>query len=173
MSDFYQRIEGQVGEKTLPPLDRWSPDLCGDIDICIDAQGRWFHEGSRIERSALVALFGRILRREADGYHYLLTPHEKWRIQVGQHPLRIVAVEQVLDGSLQRILVSANNDLRYEISSKYPVFLCANSEGAFVQLDHGVTAKFNRPAWYRLCEWVQSDADGMYLSSAGEKLRLD
>lgn len=172
MSDFYQRIERQVGSETLPPLDRWSPDLSGDIDIRIDTQGRWFHEGRPIERASLVALFARILRREADEYYYLLTPYEKWRIQVEEHPLRIIAVEQVEDGGSECIVVVANNGVRYAISSKHPVCLCPNDEGAFVQLDHGITAKLERPAWYQLCEWVQSDDQGLYLASAGEMFRL-
>lgn len=172
MSDFYQRIEGQVGAITLPPLDRWCPELSGDIDIRIDAQCRWFHEGGRIERPALVALFARILRREPDGHYYLLTPHEKWRIQVEAHPLRIFALERAVQGGLNCIFATANNDMRYALSSEYPVVLCDKGEGAFVRLDYGLTAKLDRPAWYQLCEWVDTDADGLYLESGGERFRL-
>jgi hypothetical protein len=172
MSDFYQRIEGQLGQKTLPPLDRWSPALSGDIDIRIDAQGRWFHEGSQIERQPLIALFARILRREADGHYYLLTPHEKWRIRVADYPLRALAVDRVLAGGYTRVRITVNNDLSYDICSQYPIILCPNEEGAYVRLDYGVTAKLDRPAWYQLCEWVQSDLSGLYLESAGETFRL-
>ena len=172
MSGFYRRIEGQVGANSLPPLDRWSPDFSGDIDIKVDSLGRWFHEGRLIERNALVALFARILRREADGQYYLLTPQEKWRIQVADHPLRVVAVDRVVEGAHACVRVVVNNDLSYKVCVQYPLFLCPNEEGAYVALDYGVTAKLERSAWYQLCEWVESDSDGLYLASGGEKFRL-
>ena len=30
------------------PVDSWSPALAGSIDIRIDAEGNWFHEGAPI-----------------------------------------------------------------------------------------------------------------------------
>ena len=72
-----------------PPLHLWNPPLSGDISIRINAQGDWYHEGSKIERQSLVNLFASILRREEDGEYYLVTPSEKWRIEVELHPLLI------------------------------------------------------------------------------------
>ena len=65
-----------------PPLHLWHPPLSGDIPIHINAQGDWYHDGSKIAREALVRLFANILRRERDGEYYLVTPTEKWRIEV-------------------------------------------------------------------------------------------
>jgi hypothetical protein len=64
------------------PVDNWHPDIEGPIDIRIDLDGSWFHEGQPIRRAALVALFASILRREADGRHVLVTPAEKRFITV-------------------------------------------------------------------------------------------
>ena len=82
MTGFYDRLHRQVKGGKAPPVSEWSPQLSGDIDIVIDANGNWFHEGSKIQRAALVALFAKILRREHDGEYYLVTPVEKWRIRV-------------------------------------------------------------------------------------------
>jgi len=172
MADFYQRVQRQVGTSNLPPLERWTPELSGDIDIRIDSEGRWFHEGGQIERPALVGLFARILRRESDSQYYLVTPTEKWRIRVADYPLRVVAVERlVVDGALA-VVATVNNNMSYAMSPEYPIALCAGEEGAYITLDYGLSAKFDRPAWYQLCEWVVTGADGHYLESAGTRFRL-
>ena len=64
MDDQLQDIEQQVGRNyDTPPLHLWHPELSGDIDIRIDTDGRWFHEGTLIERAAIVRVFASILRR--------------------------------------------------------------------------------------------------------------
>ena len=81
MKDPLESLEHQVRKPRDfqdPPLDLWQPDLSGDIDIRIDREGRWYHEGDEIKRESLVQLFASILRREEDGEYYLVTPAEKW-----------------------------------------------------------------------------------------------
>ena len=63
------------------PLDQWTPEHCGDIDIRIAKDGTWWHEGGRIRRERLVRLFSALLICEDDEY-FLITPAEKARIQV-------------------------------------------------------------------------------------------
>src|SRR5262245_31075635 len=59
------------------PVERWDPPYCGEIDIRIASDGRWFYRGSAITREPLVRLFASVLRREPDGGHVLVTPVEK------------------------------------------------------------------------------------------------
>jgi hypothetical protein len=81
---------GSVNGRQPYPLDQWNPTNCGYVDIAIDRDGRWFHEGSEIKRVELVALFAGLLRREADGGYYLVTPVEKVEVSVALHPLMVV-----------------------------------------------------------------------------------
>ena len=75
----------QSENKQLPPVNDWNPDLSGDIDIRIDREGNWFHEGEKFQRQALVNLFSSILKMEGDEY-YLVSPVEKFRIVVDDLP---------------------------------------------------------------------------------------
>ena len=52
----------------------------------IAADGTWHYAGSPITREAMVRLFARILRREADGRIVLVTPAEKVTIEVEDVP---------------------------------------------------------------------------------------
>ena len=50
--------------KKIPPVHLWNPELSGDMDLVIDREGRWIHEGGEIKRPALVKLFSSILKKE-------------------------------------------------------------------------------------------------------------
>jgi len=90
LSSLYSRFNpSEQSEGKLPPVHLWNPPFCGDIDIQIDREGLWFHEGTRITRQPLVNLFSSVLKREADEY-FLVTPAEKCRIQVKVAPLRVI-----------------------------------------------------------------------------------
>lgn len=78
------------------PVEQWSPPYCGDIGLAILADGSWTYGGSPIRRDALVKLFARVLRRDSDGRHYLVTPAEKVDIAVADAPF--LAVEMQIDG---------------------------------------------------------------------------
>ena len=48
----------------LPPVDKWDPAFCGDLDMQIKRDGTWFYQGTPIGRPGLVKLFASILKRE-------------------------------------------------------------------------------------------------------------
>ena len=83
--------------KGLPPVDRWEPEFCGDLDMEIKRDGTWFYMGTPIGRAPLVQLFSTVLRKDADGKTYLVTPVEKVGIRVEDAPF--VAVELNVTGS--------------------------------------------------------------------------
>ena len=82
--------------KTLPPVESWNPEHCGDSAMRIARDGTWYHDGSPIGRPAMVRLFSTILRREPDGSYVLVTPVEKLDIEVEDAPF--VAVEMKCEG---------------------------------------------------------------------------
>src|ERR1700751_4320446 len=75
--------------KGPPPVERWNPPFCGDLDMRIAADGTWFYLKTPIGRPALVKLFASVLKREADKY-FLVTPVEKCGIQVDDAPFMAV-----------------------------------------------------------------------------------
>lgn len=84
-------LPGEKG-KGLPPVDRWNPPFCGDIDMKIDADGTWYYQKTPIGRPALVRLFASILKREGDRY-FLVTPVEKVGLVVVDAPFLAVELE--------------------------------------------------------------------------------
>jgi uncharacterized protein len=95
------RASGQTnaGKHGLPPVERWDPPFCGDIDMEIRADGTWFYMGTPIGRAPLVRLFSTVLRRDEDGKTYLVTPAEKVGIRVVDAPfLGVELNHSVRDG---------------------------------------------------------------------------
>ncbi|WP_306118463.1 MULTISPECIES: DUF1285 domain-containing protein [unclassified Roseitalea] len=87
-------IERADGGRTAPPVDRWDPPFCGDLDMEIAADGTWLYLGTPIGRSALVKLFASVLRKDADGRSYLVTPVEKVGIRVADAPFLAVEMHR-------------------------------------------------------------------------------
>lgn len=161
---------GSVNGRQPYPLEKWKPTNCGFVDIAIDREGRWFHEGSEIKRRELVSLFAGLLLREQDGCYYLVTPVEKVEVSVALHPLMVVdASPMTVDQNLSLALV-LNTGGVFHLSANTGLHPEARASGAaYVNLPHGLSALFTRAAWYRLVELA--DADGNIVSG-GERFSL-
>jgi uncharacterized protein len=102
-------LKEQAGDR-LPPVDKWNPPYCGDIGMRIRGDGVWFYQGSPIGRKPLVRLFSRVLRKDADGKHYLVTPAEKVDVAVDDAPFLAVEMEASGDGADQVLTFRTNVD---------------------------------------------------------------
>jgi hypothetical protein len=92
-----------------PPLERWNPPDCGEIDMRIGRDGTWFYAGTPINRPAMVRLFASVLKREGERY-VLVTPVEKVGIRVEDAPF--IAVDMASDkiGDEVRLVFRTNLD---------------------------------------------------------------
>jgi len=87
--------------KGPPPVERWNPPFCGDIDMKITTDGTWFYQKTPIGRLALGKLFASVLKREGDKY-FLVTPVEKVGIVVEDAPF--LAVELKVEPGKNQVL---------------------------------------------------------------------
>ena len=94
-------------ERGLPPVEKWNPEFCGDLDMIIKRDGTWFYMGTPIGRQALVNLFASVLRKDEDEKTYLVTPVEKIGITV--EDAHFVAVEMNATGDKEQVLTFRTN----------------------------------------------------------------
>ena len=126
LAAFQQQINSQ--NAALPPVDKWNPDFCGDIDIQIKHDGTWFYMGTPIGRKALVKLFASVLKREDDDY-FLVTPAEKVGIQV-EDSLFIITQWQKESGKLA---LTTNTGFDLVVSSENPIHIFIDKKtGAYL-----------------------------------------
>lgn len=103
---YAAKLEG-AGAKALPPVHKWNPEYCGEIDLVIKRDGTWFHEGTPIGRARLVRLFSTVLKREGDKY-YLVTPVEKLGVTVEDAPFVAVLMRREGEGGNQNLIFTSN-----------------------------------------------------------------
>ncbi|WP_279479960.1 DUF1285 domain-containing protein [Aureimonas sp. SK2] len=140
--------------RSAPPVERWNPDHCGDIDMAIDEDGRWFYQGSPIDRPALARLFSSVLRREPDGSFVLVTPAEKLTIRVADAPF--VAVEMSDEGG--RLSFRTNMGDMVEADEAHPLRFATGTGGAFrpyVRVRGGLEARLTRSLAFDLAQRIE------------------
>ncbi len=161
---------GSVNGRQPYPLDKWHPTNCGYLDIAIDRDGRWFHEGSEIKRYELVRLFAGLLRREEDGCYYLVTPVEKVEVDVAMHPLMVVDATYMVAEDDPALALILNTGGLFQLDAETGLQPEARAAGAsYVNLPNGLSALFTRAAWYRLVELADEDGN---IFSGGERFSL-
>ena len=109
LSGLEALLKAQAGDR-LPPVERWNPPYCGDIGMAIRRDGLWLYQNSPIGRKPLVKLFSRVLRKDPDGKHYLVTPVEKVDVAVEDAPFLAVEMEVAGAGRSQQLTFRTNVD---------------------------------------------------------------
>jgi hypothetical protein len=104
-----EKLAARIGKERLPPVEKWNPPYCGDLDMRIASDGTWFYLGTPIGRPALVKLFASVLKREGDK-HFLVTPVEKVGIRVDDAPFLAVEMEIEERGPRQNLTFRTNVD---------------------------------------------------------------
>lgn len=161
--------EANVGRRGPAPVHLWDPPVCGSIDMFIDRDGIWHHEGRRIGRDALVRLFAGILRREADGSYALVTPAEKLAIRVADVPF--LAVDLDIDLGTGRLSFLTNLGEIVPLDADHPLRLGGGEDGAFIPyltVRRGLEARLTRAAAASFAEWIEQREGKLGVESGGQ-----
>jgi uncharacterized protein len=165
---------GRAG-KAPPPVERWNPPFCGDLDMRIATDGTWFYLKTPIGRPALVKLFASVLKREGDHY-FLVTPVEKCGIRVDDAPFLAVElnVERVDGGQVlnfrtnvdDRVACGPQHKLRFELEAR------TGGLKPYLHVRRDLWAKVTRALFFDLVELGEErDVDGTAMfgvTSGGE-----
>jgi uncharacterized protein len=162
------RRAGDQG-RSKPPVEKWNPPFCGDLDICIRRDGSWFYMGSVIGREALVKLFASVLRKDEDGRHYLVTPVEKIGITVEDAPFLGVELHVEGAGESQSLIIRTNVGDVVTVSEAHPIRFESDSGNGglkpYVLVRGCLEALLTRALLYQLAEYLEeAEVDGQTLT---------
>jgi hypothetical protein len=151
-------------QSAAAPVEQWDPPYCGDIGLEIRRDGTWLYRGSAINRPALVKLFARVLRRDADGRFYLVTPAEKVDVAVEDAPFLAVELEVTGKGVAQSLLWRTNVDDVVRSGPEHPLRFAADGAGGglkpYLHVRGRLEALAARPLVYDLVELSAEAPDG-------------
>lgn len=171
-----QQLKGQEG---IPPLEAWTPEFCGDIDMRIARDGRWFYQGSPIGREAMVRMFSRVLWKEGDKY-FLKTPVEKVGIQVDDVPFQVIGVEHEVGArGVELVFTTATGD-RVRADADHPIRVEIDPEtrepSPYLMIRFGMEGRIGRNLFYQLVELARlvkhAHTSELVVDSAGETFSL-
>ena len=187
MSDDQVNLKGietiysfsKSNKKSLPPIEKWNPPFCGDIDMTISKSGKWYYMGSEIKRPAMVKLFSGILRLESDNSYYLVTPVEKVRIQVEDAPFVAVAITKEQSEGMKTVTFRTNLNDEIVLSKENPlsIEIKKNDEPSpYITVRNNLRALISRSVFYELVDLAETiPIDGVpYLAikSQGEIFKI-
>lgn len=163
------QIAEQVAARKLPPVDQWQPAHIGDSAMRIAADGRWYHEGGLITRPAMVRAFSSLLIRDAQGQHWLVTPHEKLSIEVEDAAFIAVDVKQDGDALIFRL----NTDDLVIAGPQHPIIARGDPDvpALYLQVRHGTESRLNRSTYGQLIEIALENGD-LSVTSQGMQFSL-
>lgn len=185
MGDLFEQAEAlqKDYQSRLPPVEKWDPPLSGDIDIRIDRDGHWYHEGSEIKRFELARLFSTILKREGDDY-FLVTPVEKWRIQVEDAPFVVVDFSRRGSGDEQSLIFKTYTDDIVVADADHPIWLehhkteagAADEPAPYIMVRNNLPALISRNVYYHLIDMAleahNASSDRVEIKSEGQVFSL-
>ncbi|SNS39765.1 hypothetical protein SAMN04488078_101366 [Antarctobacter heliothermus] len=139
----------------LPPVHKWNPPFCGDLDMRIARDGTWFYLGTPIGRFGLVRLFSSILRKDGDDY-FLVTPVEKVGITVDDAPFVAVDFEAEGTGESQILTFETHVGDFAAAGPDHPIRVERDPEtgepSPYVLVRANLEALIDRKSFYRLVE---------------------
>jgi hypothetical protein len=151
-----ERLSAALGAvargKGPPPVERWNPPYCGEIDMRIATDGTWFYNGTPIGRLPLVRLFASILRRDPERY-VLVTPVERVGITVEDAPFQAVEMAVEGDGADRQIAFRTNVDDLVNVGPDHPLRFDRDATGAvkpYVRVRGALWARITRSLTYDL-----------------------
>jgi hypothetical protein len=169
IDSLFNTLTTLQAKKKLPPVEMWQPDHTGAIDIAINNNGEWFHEGTKIQRQALTDLFATILRREGDAY-YLVTPAEKMAIQVADVPF--IATDLDVRGNDKATELLFTTNVGDYVMAGPDNQIVMRGERPYLNVRNGLEARLTRNVYYRLIDYGIEEADHLYVYSQGQPFDL-
>lgn len=150
---YAAELAGQSGDRPLPPVEKWNPDYCGEIDLLIRRDGTWVHEGTPIGRARLVRLFSTVLRKEGER-HYLVTPAEKLGIRVEDAPFVAVLMRAGEGPKGRRLVFTINVGDEVAAGPDHEIVFrpspASGDKAPYIHVRAGLMALIARPVFYEL-----------------------
>ncbi|HBT57064.1 MAG: proteophosphoglycan precursor [Pseudomonadales bacterium] len=157
---------GELQRREPAPVHLWNPPLSGEMDMRIARDGTWYHEGEPIRRLALAQLFSTILRLDQDARYYLVTPVERWAIQVDDAPFVAVRLSVSGEGEQQQLLFHTSLEDEVPLDGEHPLRVELDPQSGepspYIRVRANLDALISRTVFYELADLaVEAEVAGV------------
>ena len=142
--------------------------------IYIDKEGRWFHKGVEMIHREFIRLFYQNMSKDSEGRFIINLDGDCCYVDVEDTPyvVRKVIYEDSDETDRSRYILRLSDDTDEDLSpdslyiGKDNVLYCHVKDGVF-------PARFTRPAYYQLAEYIEEKGEAYYLSLNGKNHPVD
>ncbi|TQV89241.1 DUF1285 domain-containing protein [Aliikangiella coralliicola] len=147
-----------IGDSPIPPVEKWDPEYCGELELIIKSDGSWLYGGTPLTRRKIQLLFSRVIKKEGDDY-FLVTPVEKLSIQVEWLPFVIVDFEVIDENNKKifRFFDNCDNQVDLMASGQLKLSLFKEQWLPSILIRRNLYAGISRQCYYRLI--AEADID--------------
>jgi len=160
-ADNLDALKDLLSADSLPPVHTWHPEVTRDIDMRIARNGEWFYNGGVIARARMVKLFSTVLRMDADGETYLVTPAEKLRIIVEDAPFTAVLLHKEGVGNKQGLVLTTNTGDKVLAGEDHPIVVEYKQPGGepspYIVVRDKLRALISRSVFIELAELAETN----------------
>lgn len=136
-----------------------------ESSIYVDAEGDWFHQGSKIIRPEILQFLVTNLQETPDGNFIVQWQGQKCSIEVADTPLIIVRVDRITsEETLTDYIKLGIKHLPFQEFLDPASLFVGEANVLYCRIMGGrFRARFSRPAYYQLATWIEEDKDsGLY-----------
>jgi len=170
-TDPLEALKDLLSSARLPPVNSWHPAQTREIDMRIARNGDWFYNGSIIPRKRMVKLFSTVLRCDADGQTYLVTPQERLKIKVEDAPFTAVLLHKEGTGENQGLVLTTNTGDKVLAGTQHPITVeYSRPDGEpspYILVRDNLRALISRSVFIELAELAESQDDELGVFSDG------
>ena len=163
------RAEPASDRQGLPPVEKWNPRLCGEIDMEIPADGTWFYMGTPIGRAPLVGCFRPCCARTRTAGPISSRRSRRSASRIEDAPFVAVEMDAREEGGEQVLTFRTNVGDVVEAGADHPIrFVTAKGNDGvkpYVLVRGRLEALMSRPVMYELIaqgEEIEVDGETMF-----------
>ena len=171
-------LDAQKTAGELPPVEKWNPPLCKNVEMQISKDGKWFFMNSLIGREKMIKLFSSVLRLDDDGSYYLVTPVEKIKIDVADKPFVIVTYDKEIIDNQETFFFQTNVGDVVPLNSSHPLRVEFSEEteepSPYLLVRKNLEGLISRNVFYQLVQEasLKADTQELIIKSSGVSFSL-
>lgn len=144
-----------------------------DIPPCliyIDKEGRWFHKGVEMIHRGIIQLFYQHMEMDSQGRYVINWGGDRCYVEVEDTPfvVRRSIFKRGDQANNSRFILFLTDDSQEDLSPD-TLFIGINNVLYCKVKDRTFPARFGRPAYYQLAEYILEENDRYFLPLNGEK----
>lgn len=133
-------------------------------DISVDVEGDWFYKGNKIIRDDILELFLNCIRLSSDNRFLIEWNRNLCSLEVADTPFVIARVDRIKsdkkEGNIEEEIVLSLRHLSTKETLDPSTLYVGKENVLYCRIRGGqFPARFSRPAYYQLAEWIQEDPE--------------